>query len=102
VSTQAPEQSVWPAGQLAAQAPLAQTGVAPEQAWSQSPQWAGSLLTSTQAGPQSLVPAGQPQVPPLQTCPAGQAAPQLPQLSGSVWVSTQVPKQKVVPGGQLD
>jgi hypothetical protein len=35
-------------------------------------------------------PVGQPQAPPAQTCPVGQAAPQAPQLSGSVARLTQV------------
>ena len=62
-STQALEQLVWPVAQPAAHAPLAQTGVAPEQAVPQPPQLAGSVCTFTHFPPQSIVPDGQAQLP---------------------------------------
>jgi hypothetical protein len=46
-------------------------------------------------------PAGQPQAPPLQTCPPGQGAPQRPQFAMSVDVLTQLPLQFVDPLGQV-
>jgi hypothetical protein len=58
--------------QVAAQDPSTQA-IPGEQALSQAPQWAGSVRESTQAlPPQSVVPAGQKQVPSAQDAPAGQ------------------------------
>jgi hypothetical protein len=49
----------------------------------QSPQWAGSVITSTQAPPHASWPPGQAQVPFSQVVPAGQALPHVPQLVAS-------------------
>ena len=60
----------------------------------QAPQFAGSVLESTQAwaptGPQRESPVGQPQADALQTWPGGQLTPHAPQFLGSVVVFTQV------------
>jgi hypothetical protein len=57
----------------------------------QAPQWAGSVLRSTQAPLHSVSPAAQVcwQVPPLQVWPAAQAVPHVPQFLGSVEVLVQ-------------
>jgi len=79
----------------------------PPQAWSQLPQWFGSVATRTHASPQLVCPAAeQPQLPFLQVWFAAHRFPQFPQLAGSVWMSVQVapqisrpPEQVVGPSG---
>jgi hypothetical protein len=61
-----------------------------EQSVSQAPQFALSFPTSTQALPQSIIPAGHSLHAPLtQPCPAGQIFPHAPQLSALVVMSSQ-------------
>jgi hypothetical protein len=67
----------------------------------QAPQWSRSVLRSTHTPEQLVVPLGQPQLPPAQTCPAGQTLPQVPQLFGSLAVVTQAPPQEVWPEAQV-
>jgi hypothetical protein len=75
VAWQVPAEQLWPSRQEVAQAP----------------QWAGSVLRSTQAPLHSVSPAVQAcwHVPPLQVWPAAQAVPQAPQFLGSVEVLVQ-------------
>src|SRR5262249_5207860 len=76
----------------------------PLHAWLQPPQWSVSLATSTHAPPHNIWPAAeQPQLPPLQTEPAGHALPQSPQWSALFSVFTQAPVPHMVsPPPQLD
>ena len=62
-STQAFMQLVCPVAQPAAQAPLAHTGVAPEQALPQAPQLAGSVVGLLHLPLHSIVPGGHTQPP---------------------------------------
>jgi hypothetical protein len=74
----------------------------PLQAMPQPPQFAPSLVGSTQAPLHSDRGAGQPgeQVPALQTWPVAHALPQPPQFAGSLVVLAQRPAQRVTPGPQ--
>jgi hypothetical protein len=71
------------------------------QAFPQAPQFAGLVAVSTQVPPQSVVPVGQPQAPPMQTLPPLQVVPQAPQLALSDLVSTHEPPQLVRVPAQL-
>jgi hypothetical protein len=57
----------------------------------QAPQLTVSLVRFAQRPPHRAPPAAQPQVPPAQTLPAGQALPQPPQFFGSFKGSMHVP-----------
>jgi hypothetical protein len=59
----------------------------------QLPQWFGSAVVSTQALPQTMLPAGHVHVLPEQICVAPQAIPQLPQWAGSLVRSVHAPLQ---------
>jgi hypothetical protein len=63
------------------------------QALPHAPQWAGSLVTSVHAPPQSIVPASQTHLLALQIFPPEQAVPQVPQFCPSLATSTQPPEQ---------
>jgi hypothetical protein len=66
-------------------------------AWLQPPQFCTSDMTSMQAFPQSIWPdAEQPQVPPLQTEPAGHLASQAPQFSALFMMFTHAPIPHIV------
>jgi len=54
------------------------------QALSQVPQWFTSVVTSMQAPPHDVWPAGHVHAPALQDCPAAQALPHMPQFNASV------------------
>jgi hypothetical protein len=88
VSTQAPVQSVVPAGHMVVQV-IAQTCIEVHIV-PQPPQFCGSVFVSTQTPPQS-VPTAQPHMPPLQTCPPTHLVPHPPQLFGSLLVFTHAP-----------
>jgi len=62
--------------------------VPPLQTLPQPPQLLGSLAVGMQLPPQSAVPLGQAQVPPLQLAPKEQTFPHAPQLSKLLRVST--------------
>jgi hypothetical protein len=69
----------------------------PVQARLQPPQWTLLVFVSTQAFPHSICPdAEQPQVPALQTEPAGHALSQEPQLSALFIVSMHAPVPHIV------
>jgi hypothetical protein len=87
-STHEPLQSVSPAEQDAAHAPLLHTGAAPEQAVPQPPQFFGSADTFVQTSPHRRVPAGHTQAPPLHVSLARQLVPHAPQLDAWLDVST--------------
>jgi len=96
---QAPSQTTVPAGQTHAPEMHAWP---PPQAWSQPPQWLGSLAVSTHAAPQLVCPgATQPQVPARQVWPAPQACPQAPQFAPSVRTSVQLSPQISCPAAQV-
>jgi len=65
----------------------------------QTPQFVGSVVVSTQAPPQSVVPPTQfaPQLPLEHTWPPGQMVPHMPQLLESICVLTQAVPHSVVP-----
>lgn len=81
-------------------APLAQYGVVPEHTVLHVPQWFGSERRSTHAPLHANVPIGQPQDPPLHTCPAAQRLPHAPQLLGSSLTGMHAPPQSSMPVGQ--
>lgn len=66
----------------------------------QAPQLLKSVCRSTQPPEHAVVPAGQAQVPLLQTWPAPQVWPQAPQLWTSLCRLAHPPVQAVVPAGQ--
>ena len=71
---------------------------------SQSPQWAGSDLSCTQASPQTVPPSAQPHAPLLHVVGALQAMPQSPQFWSSLLVSTHLSPQMwspSLPSGHL-
>jgi len=73
----------------------------PPQAWSQAPQWFGSVAVSTHSSPQLVWPgAPQPQLPLRQTWLAAQRWPQLPQFAESPRTSVQAPPHASSPGPQ--
>ena len=66
------------------------------------PQLPKLVPVSTQLPLHSDCPLGQPQLPPVQTCPVGHALPHAPQLLTSLPVMlTQLPLQAVSPAPQL-
>src|SRR5688572_21073339 len=69
----------------------------------QLPQYASSVVRSTQMLPHLVVGATQftPHAPFEQTSPAGHALPHMPQFVGSVFASTHRPPHFVCPAGQL-
>jgi hypothetical protein len=95
-------QRVCPAMQPEAHARVAalQNGAAPEHTVPQAPQLLGSVPRSTQALPHSLVPGGQPHVPPVHKSPGAHRAPHAPQLFASLVMSMQTPPQSTMPPGQ--
>jgi hypothetical protein len=90
MSTHAPAQAVSVDAQLAPHALCEQTWFVAH-AVAQVPQWAGSVVVSTQTPPQSVCPPVQAQAPALHVCPPVQTFPQLPQLLGSFLVFTHAP-----------
>jgi hypothetical protein len=98
VSTQLPLQSIVPDGQP--QVPEAHSSPA-SHAVSQSPQWASSVMRSTQIAsasmPQIIIGAGHASVhaPPEQDSPMGHSLPQEPQFASSVIVSTQAAPHRI-------
>src|SRR5262245_32318149 len=69
----------------------------PAQGRLQPPRWSVSLMTWTQAFAHNIWPeAGQPQVPPLHTEPAGHWLPHEPQLSALLVVFTHAPVEHSV------
>jgi hypothetical protein len=83
-------QSVVVVGHVAVQALPLQTWVG-EHAVVHPPQWAGSIVRSTQIPLQSVVPPGHPQVPLLHCMPPVHLFPHDPQLSMLFVSFTQVP-----------
>jgi hypothetical protein len=84
---QTPSQTTVPTGQLQDPATHASP---PPHAWSQAPQWFGSVLVRTHSSPQLVCPgAEQPQLPLRQVWLAPQRWPQLPQFSASPRTSVQ-------------
>jgi hypothetical protein len=94
VLVQEPLHEVRPAVHMAWQAPVRHAWPA-GQARPHIPQLAALLEVSTQVPPQSLVPVGHPQAPPMQTLPPLQVVPQVPQLAGSERVSMQESPHRV-------
>src|SRR5690606_7372868 len=70
-----------------------------EQAFSQEPQCAASLCTSTHSTPQNACPAGQAQAPCTHDCPPRHGLPQVPQFAPFVRGSIQVPPHSMNPAG---
>jgi hypothetical protein len=107
LSRQVSPQQGWPKKPhgCGAQVPPVQV---PEHEFPQPPQLLESEDRSTQVFPQSVVPAGHAQVPPVQTPFVGHAVPQAPQWSGSlsrlahVLVSPVVQINGAVPGQAQD
>jgi hypothetical protein len=66
------------------------------------PQAEASVIWFTQAPPQTAIPPGHEQVPPLHVPPLGHAVAHVPQWLAVLERSTHAPLQLVVPAGQLD
>lgn len=66
------------------------------------PQAEASVIGSTQAPPQTVVPPGQTHVPSTHVAPVGHACPQAPQLAASEVRVTHDPLQSVMPAGHAE
>ena len=95
VSTHAPLQSVWPAGQ--SHVPLVHEPLA--HAWPHAPQLFGSVVVSTHAPLQSVCPIGQEQMPSSHHCGSGHTLPHEPQFLRSSERKTHSPLQCAIPAG---
>jgi hypothetical protein len=96
---QTPLQTTVPTGQT--QAPATQDSPPPH-AWSQEPQWLGSVAVSTHSSPQLVWPgAEQLQLPLRQTWFAPQAWPHAPQFEASLRTSVQEAPHVWSPGPQV-
>ena len=83
-------------GHCAAHEPRVQTWPAAQEA-PHEPQWFTSLVVSTHAPLQLVLPKAHEQLPPVQVAPPWQVVPQAPQSVELVWVLTQDEPHLVVP-----